>query len=210
MPRPLPAHVAEATGGDAGSVRDHILDAAYRVVANRGLAAASTRAVATEAGIASGTLYNYFANRYVLLAHTILRRAVLAAERSVAEPAALPGEGTVAGNLRLFAARAGELLDEMVPLFAAAFSDNELLAALHVELHAGATEIDPTQAIVQYLLAEQALGRVDAGADCRAAAAIVIGLFHDRAFHRFLAGAQAPSPSLDPELDFVATALTRR
>lgn len=50
MPRPLPAHVLTSTGGDSEAVRNHILDAAHRVVVSRRLAAASTRAIANEAG----------------------------------------------------------------------------------------------------------------------------------------------------------------
>ena len=70
MPRPLPPHVvARAGGSETEAVRDHILDAALRVIVTQGLAAASTRAVAAEAGIGAGTVYNYFDNRLQLLAH---------------------------------------------------------------------------------------------------------------------------------------------
>src|SRR5262245_16027812 len=47
--------------------RDHILDAATRVFAARGFNVATVRDVAREAGVADGTIYNYFANKDALL-----------------------------------------------------------------------------------------------------------------------------------------------
>src|SRR6266545_1056509 len=182
MPRPLPAHVMAATAGHHDAVRDHILDAAHRVIASHGLAAASTRAIAEEAGIGAGTLYNYVDNRLQLLARSIFRRA-----HSLSQPLAdLPshaGHGTVAGNLRHFARRVATILDELVPLFAAAFSDT-------------------------YLLAERELGRVAPDADCHAAAALVVSLCHDRAFHRYFRGEPGKPKPLTREIDLIAHAVT--
>ena len=213
MPRPLPPHVvARAGGSETEAVRDHILDAAHRVIVSQGLAATSTRAVAAEAGIGAGTVYNYFDNRLQLLAHAITRRV-----RTLAEPfdelVALASTATVAANLRRSARMAATVLDEMVPLFAAAFSEGSLLEALHAELagggagSGGAMPIDPAVYLERYLLAERELGRIAADADCRAAANTVVSLCHDRAFHRFFLGADAPSPSLDREIDLVVRAL---
>ncbi len=47
--------------------RDHILDAATRVFADKGYNGATVREVAREAGLADGTLYNYFDNKEALL-----------------------------------------------------------------------------------------------------------------------------------------------
>src|SRR5262247_4151427 len=47
--------------------RDHILDAATRVFAARGFNVATVRDVAREAGVADGTIYNYFENKDALL-----------------------------------------------------------------------------------------------------------------------------------------------
>ncbi len=129
MPRPLPAHVQKATGGDTRAVREHILDAAYQVIVARGLSGASTRAIAAEADIGAGTLYNYFDNRLQLLAHAILRRIELLS-RPVGDLPERAGKYTVAANLRYFARRISPTLDELVPLGAAAFSDPELLSVM--------------------------------------------------------------------------------
>ena len=216
MPRPLPPEVVASAGGsEAAAVRDHILDAAHRVIATQGLAAASTRAVAAEAGIATGTVYNYFDNRLALLAQAISRRIRLRA-RPIDDLVAEAGKATVAANLRKVARQAAEVLDEMVPLFAAAFSEGSLLEALHGELAAGEMPVDPARYLERYLLAERELGRIAPDADCRAAANTVVSLCHDRAFHRFFLGGGAAShphpspagPSLNREIDLVVRALT--
>ena len=55
--------------------RDAILEAAERVFARCGFAGTRMAEVAAEAGLATGTLYNYFANRDELLSSLIARRS---------------------------------------------------------------------------------------------------------------------------------------
>jgi len=198
-----------STAGVHDAVRDHILDAAHRVIASHGLAAASTRAIAEEAGIGAGTLYNYLDNRLQLLARSILRRA-----HTLSQPLAdLPshaGKDTVAGNLRDFARRVAAILDELVPLFAAAFSDTDLLDALRHELRTGALSAGPfaPHPIERYLLAERELGRIAPDADCHAAAALVVSLCHDRAFHRYFRGETGEPTPVTDEIDLITHAVT--
>ncbi len=207
MPRPLPVHIQEATGGEAEAVRDHILDAAYRVIVARGLSGASTRAVAAEAQIGAGTIYNYFDNRLQLLARAILRRIELLS-RPVSGLPGRAGKYTVAANLRHYARRISPTLDELVPLSAAVFSDPELLSVMRVE-HANAKAIHGSvNILIQYLHAEQKAGRISATADCLAAAAVVFRVCHDQAFHRFLQNEKTPPKVFFREIDFVAGALT--
>lgn len=47
--------------------RDQILDAATKVFSQKGFHNTTIRAIATEAGIADGTIYNYFKNKTALL-----------------------------------------------------------------------------------------------------------------------------------------------
>jgi AcrR family transcriptional regulator len=209
MPRPLPARVVAATAGHHDAVRDHILDAAHRVIARHGLAAASTRAIAAEAGIGAGTLYNYLDNRLQLLARSILRRAHLLSQ-PLADLPSRAGSGTVAGNLRDFAHQVTTVLDQLVPLFAAAFSDADLLHALRHEISTGAHAAGTSAAgpVERYLLAERELGRIAPDADCSAAAALVVSLCHDRAFHRFFRGETGDPKPLGREIDLIAHAVT--
>jgi AcrR family transcriptional regulator len=210
MPRPLPPHIADVVARSGGSeteaVREHILEAAHRVIVTHGLAAASTRAVAAEAGIGAGTVYNYFDNRVELLAQAITHRmAVLT--RPLEELPGWAGQATVTANLRRVARLAASVLDEIVPLFAAAFSDTELTQALH-RSQAGDRHFEPIANVERYLRAERDLGRIAPDADCRAAAHVIISLIHDRAFQRHFAGAAHEPAFPTREIDLVVRALT--
>jgi len=103
------------------------------VIERDGLAAASTRAIAEEVGIAAGTLCNYFDNRRQLLVRALFRRMHVASA-PLGDIPSHAGKDTVAGNLREFARLVGDILEQLVPLFAAAFSDAGLLVALRQEL----------------------------------------------------------------------------
>ncbi len=206
MPRPLRANIQAATGGVYEAVRDHILAAAHHVIAHVGLADTTTRAVAEEAGVGAGTLYNYFDNRLQLVAQSIVHRAhVLAGP--LADLPSRAGTGTVEENLVTFAAEVIGILGEIVPLVAATFSDPELLGALRREFEADDPAARSGEGLHSYLLAEQRLGRVAPGADCAAAAAIVSGLCHDRAFQHYLRGEPGTPEPPREEIGFIARAL---
>ena len=206
MPKPLPAHIRDATGGDPDAVRAYLLDAAHRVVVTHGLAAASTRHIATEAGVAGGTLYNYFDDRVALVAAAILRRAHV-----LAEPiAGLPGRAgtrTVKANLRWFARHADSVLDELVPLIAAAFGEPDLLTTLREQMHDADPAHIATVVVVDYLRAEQDLGRISRSVDPTAAAVTIVSLCHDQAFQRFLRGQEPAREGITREIDFIAAAI---
>lgn len=205
MPRPLPESILASTGGEAQAVRSHILDAALRVISTQGLAAASTRAIATEAGVGAGTIYNYFDDRLQLLAQTILQRAHALTKPLVDLPS-YAGKDSVAHNLREVAHHSATILDELVPLLAAAFSDSDLLKALREEM-GHETSIDPVRPIALYLLAERKLGRISAGADCNAAASTLVSVFHNRAFQRYLHAETGRWIAPVKEIDLIVQAL---
>lgn len=209
MPKPLPDHVRLVTNGDPDAVRSYLLDAAHRVVVTQGLAAASTRHIATEAGVAGGTLYNYFDDRVDLLAAAILHRAHILAE-PIAQLPERAGTRTVKANLQWFARHADSVLDELVPLIAATFSEPDLLANLRQQM----TDADPAHiasiVVLDYLRAEQALGRISTNVDPVAAAGTIVSLCHDRAFQRFLRGEHTRTRGgRDQEIDFILQALTK-
>jgi AcrR family transcriptional regulator len=207
MPRPLSPEVLAATGGDPDAVRELILAAARRVIQAKGLAAASTRAIAEEAGVSGGTLYSYFDGRVDLVA-----KAIMAYAREliggVADLTTRAGRATVADNLLLFTRRAARVLGELVPLLAASFSDTELLAAIRTELARAGSVNDPAAIVELYLVAERSLGNIRPDADCRAAAALVVSMCHADAFARYLHGSRTGSRSRRLEIALIARSLT--
>ena len=207
MPRHLPPSVAAATQGDPEQVRRHILEAARRVIDTHGLAAAATRAIAREAGVSSGTVYNYFANHTQLLAASIVHRAATTAGPARDLPARA-GHGTVVANLAYFVEQAAAVLDQLVPALAATFSDAALLQAVRSELAGVTLFADPALTVLRYLRAEGELGRISTGADCGSAASLIVSMCHDDAFSRFLAGTTGPPRPRHDELALIVRALT--
>jgi AcrR family transcriptional regulator len=57
------------TAETKAATREAILDSARRLFANQGFDATTTRDIAQEAGIASGTLFNYFATKEAIVAN---------------------------------------------------------------------------------------------------------------------------------------------
>lgn len=70
MPEPL----SSATPS-AGSTRDRLIDAAFRVVARDGLEAASVKVIAAEAGVTPGLVHYHFATKEAVL-EAALRRGL--------------------------------------------------------------------------------------------------------------------------------------
>ncbi len=209
MPRPLSDKIVASTGGEAEAIREHILDAALRVIHSEGLAAASTRAIASEAGIAPGTLYNYFGDRLQLLAQTVLRRLHVLSQPA-GELELLPGKGSIASNLHAFVRHSGIVLNELVPLIASAFSDTELLEALRNEMTNADNAFNPGHYLQKYLLEERELGRVSNETDCAAVASTIVSICHDRAFQRYLIGDTRKTETKLKEIEFIADAITHR
>ncbi len=207
MPRRLPAGVLAVTDGDQAAVRNHILEAAHRVIAAVGLAGASTRAIAEEAGVAGGTLYNYFENHIELLSMAIVHHAASLTGPVVDLPDRA-GRYTVDENLRYFVEQATTALEQIVPLVAAAFSDDELLDAVRRRMTEVEPIRDPAGVVEKYLRAERRLGRIRADVDGRAVASVIVSLCHDEAFQKYLRGGVGEPASWDKEIDFIVGSLT--
>ena len=172
-------HMPEQQRRDRGgaATRARILDAAEQVVRERGLARATTKEIARAAGCSEGSLYTYFATKeqllhavmaerlppFIPLLHTLLERA---------------GEGTLADHLEDLARLALPFYVELLPLSAAVLATPELSAGLRRQ-NLGPQRAN--EAVVSYLRLEQRLGRVRAGADLEAAAALLLGACLQRA-----------------------------
>ena len=159
--------------------------------------------------MAIGTLYNYFEDRQQLVAQTMLRRARLLSG-PLHELPSRAGSGTVADNLRRFAGALSDMLDQLVPLFAAAFSDGELLEAIRRTMAAGHGSSGPFAAhpIEAYLSGERALGRVAPDADCSSAASLVVSVCHERAFLDHFFGKTGRRTSIASQIGFIASSIS--
>ncbi|MFG2594774.1 TetR/AcrR family transcriptional regulator [Streptomyces sp. NPDC048462] len=171
------------TGVHIRDARQHLFDAAERVLLREGANGLTSRAVTDEAGCAKGVLHRHFSDFDAFLVGLVLDRAA----RLEGESAALAGSvgtGTVTDNLSdALTALFGPVPVAIIPLIT--FRD-ELRARLRAATPGGGIAIlaQATTAISAYLAAERDLGRIAADADIDSLTLSLVGgghlLFADR------------------------------
>jgi AcrR family transcriptional regulator len=164
------------------TTRDRILDSAAKVMRERGLANTTTKQIARVAGFSEATLYKVFDDKIDLFLAVLSER--LPSFTPVQEgPTARVGRSTVQRNLETFAAEALLLYLEVFPIGASLFSDPDLLARHREGVAArGTGPHQVTDAVAEYLRAEQRQGRIATEADPEAASIMLIGACYHRAF----------------------------
>jgi AcrR family transcriptional regulator len=189
--------------------RAQLVDAAERVLRTRGLARATTKEIAREAGLAEGTLYLHFADKLDLV-RAVHERLLPEFIELLSHLPGRAGTGTVEGNLTDLARNALGLYRDMLPLGSSLFADPELLGRFRVML--GERRGGPQRAwepVIAYLRAEQALGRVDPDADPPAAALLLLGACQQLVYVELMAGPETLPfrDRADPAPALVATLL---
>ncbi|MES9539257.1 TetR family transcriptional regulator [Actinomadura sp. NPDC000600] len=165
---------AAALGAGDRTLRDHLIATAERLIAERGTAGLTVRAIAREAGVADGVLYNHFADKEELLAHALLAHA-----ESVARPLGPlpePGTGTVEENLRAYVAHGLALHDGMLPALTGLIAHPAVLSRFAALSDRGGTW---KERLAAYLRGERDLGRLDPDARVEAAASLIVGACHE-------------------------------
>ena len=157
-------------------LREQLFRAADQVLVRDGPSALSGRAITREAGCATGLLYNHFGDLDEFLAHFVLDRLRLAAERA-AELPARAGEGTLTDNLTEAALSIpGPSGLAMIALVQAQPS---VAARLRQSAAGGAQGLQTIEdAFLAYLEAEKEIGRVAPHADTEALALGLVGAIH--------------------------------
>jgi len=189
--------------------RAQLVDAAERVLRAKGLARATTKEIAREAGYAEGTLYLHFADKLDLVraVHEKLLPAFVEVVRHLPERA---GTGTVQGNLTELAHGALRLYRDLMPLGSSLFADPELLRRFRALLaDRGGGPHRAWEPVVAYLEAEQALGRVAPEADPAAATLLLLGACQQLVFVEQMSGPETLPfrDRPDPAAELVATLL---
>jgi AcrR family transcriptional regulator len=165
-----------------------MVEAAEKVMRERGLARSTTREIAREAGFSEGALYKHFDSKEDLFLHVLAERL----PSFVALSKELPGRagvGTVRETLGEVARTSLAFFAQGMPIIASIFSEPALLSRHAQEIRRrGGGPQRANEAVAAYLRAEQELGRVREDADPEAAAAMLLGACFQRAFlRRFLA-----------------------
>ena len=156
------------TRGDR--TRAKLIKATLSVVAEVGYAKTSTRAIATKAKVAEGTLYRHFPDKMSLFFAAALEPSEAVLEWVEALPTKA-GKRTVEGNLVDALFQLSSLQERVLPLEIAIQNDPELAAHRRSSLAQSSGSLaGPPEALVAYLEAEQSLGRLNKAVHPRAAA----------------------------------------
>jgi AcrR family transcriptional regulator len=177
--------------------RQLILNAAKKVVQEKGLAGATTREIARAGGVADGTLYVHFADRVELFL-ALLRQSLPPMTGPLRELEYLAGRGTVRGNLESVVRGALAFMHEIVPLAASLFAEPELLQAYQEELRQrNEGPHRSMESVESYIRAEQRLGRVDKRANPKIVYVLLFGTCLHRVFiSHFLGHAIGPADEI--------------
>lgn len=185
------------------TTRQRLLDAAERVIRTKGLAAASTREIAREAGCADGTLYNHFSDRADLFVTIFLEKLLPDYWDALSKLPYRIGEGTVQAHLEELAQIALAFYYRAAPMRAALFAEPELLEQYREALKSQAQtrkQEHPANLLTAYLRAEQRLGRVAAQANPAIAAEVLFGTCANYALRKCFFG---ETPTSEEDCHFV-------
>jgi len=148
-----------------GDTRDQLLDAAHDLLRERGIMGTTTREIARAAGVADGTLYNYFRTREALFL-ALFDRTLPMLKHVLGDLPLRVGQSDVRTNLTEVMVAALGFFREVVPMFAAVFSDPALNESYRAQMKVDGR--GPHKAYVlfeRYLQAEQRMGRISQGVD---------------------------------------------
>jgi AcrR family transcriptional regulator len=175
--------------------RRQILEAADRVFRSKGLAKATTREIARDAGCADGTLYLHFDDRLSLFS-AVLDECVPDVKESLQQLETLVGKRSVQLNLEMVADRYIAFYQRVLGAVCSIFAEPELLEAHRQKMReqGKGPHISETM-LADYIRAEQKTGRIDRRAAPEAITSMLIGGCLYRVFiSRYLGDEMQPAP----------------
>ncbi|MBW5481536.1 TetR/AcrR family transcriptional regulator [Streptomyces bambusae] len=173
---------------------ERLLDAAEKLMRTTGLANATTKAIAREAGCSEAALYKHFANKEELFVRVLTERSPNAGP-FLAALTADPGERPVEERLTDIARLGSLFYADAMPMAASLFAEPALLTRHREGLQKiGKGPHMVLDALVDCLAGEQGRGRIRADADPRAAASLLLGACFQRAFFLHFSGSEAVQP----------------
>ncbi|MEV1170424.1 helix-turn-helix domain-containing protein [Nonomuraea sp. NPDC049784] len=161
--------------------RDRIIDAAEQAIRDFGIAGATTKRIAHQAGCSEALLYKHFASKEALFLAVLLERLPALAP-ALARLRLSTGQGDLAANLTEFALMAVEFYTKAAGIASGVLADPKLMTGFRgmlAETRSGPHL--PIQALAEILRVEQRAGRIDEAMDADAAAAMLMGACFHRA-----------------------------
>lgn len=168
------------------STRARILTAAVEVIAEHGVSGATTKRIAASAGCSEALIYKHFTGKEELFLAVILE-VMPGLAHALDRLRSDLDERPLADALTAFAESAVEFYRQAAPIASGLLTDPALLAAFRSMLAVRqAGPHIPIAVLAGILRAQQAAGRIRAGADCDGAAALLMGACYQRADHSLL------------------------
>jgi len=171
--------------------RRHILAAADQIMRERGLRAATTRAIAERAGCAEGSIYRYFPDKHALLAECIRARYPEFQELLDTLPSRV-GRGSIRKNLEEIARSALAFYHAILPMIAATMAEPELVEQQRA--HYQKVEGGPLKtfgSVTAYVRSEQRIGRISSRVPPEFVARTLLGTCFAQAFVEAMVGEDA-------------------
>jgi AcrR family transcriptional regulator len=179
-----------------------MLDAAEHVLRTRGIAQATTKHIAAQAGFSEAALYKHFQDKADLFLAVLRERSPSDFGSLLEALSDQVGRGTVAATVQAVAQAALDFYLDTFPMAVSVFSDVRLLAAHRDAVVArGAGPRSPTTVLSAYFEAERQAGRIDQKTDPHAAASLLLGACFQ---HAFLVHFSGDDPNEEFTRDFAA------
>jgi AcrR family transcriptional regulator len=175
--------------------RRQILEAAERVFRSKGLSKATTREIARDAGCADGTLYLHFDDRLALF-NAVLDECVPDFKESLQQLEELVGKRTVRQNLEMVADRYLNFHKRALGAVCSIFAEPQLLEAHRAKMRAQGKGPHISEGmLLNYIRAEQKIGRIDPRAMPEAMASMLFGGCFYRVFiSQYMGEPMHPAP----------------
>ena len=173
-------------------VREKILRAAQRIISERGLGGATTKAIAEEARCAEGSIYRYFPDKHALFVECVKERFPEFLDMMASLPD-VAGTGAPRQHLETVTKAALAFYRAILPMVAGAMAERELLEQQRL-LFAG-KGTGPRKLIAslaEYVRREQRLGRLSDRLSAEYVSRTILGACW---FHAYLEGYLGPDPS---------------
>jgi AcrR family transcriptional regulator len=194
--------------GRPTATREHILEAAERILQEHGLAACTTRAIAETAGCAEGSIYRYFADKHDLFIEVVKRRFPVYLQMMMSLPE-LAGTGDVGTHLQGVIKASLVFYRAILPMVAGAMADRELLRQQREHFHdTGTGPMKMVGHVAEFVRREQKAGRISSRASPEHAARALLGACFFQAYLESFLGEEAQVGSDEAFAEETVRALT--
>jgi AcrR family transcriptional regulator len=180
--RSLTSNTVPSRKDAAIETREKILRAAIATVRAHGIAGATTRAIAAEAGIAEGSIYRHFRDKIDVFQTAVVEYLVPSYRDFMGDLPAKAGTATPAVRLREVLRKTMAFYRDLIPTMAVLYSENALRDRYQAQLIEGRGPHRASEAVAEYLAGELSLGRLPSGIDPQAAAQMLLGACFQQVF----------------------------